>query len=135
MSNDFDNENVQVGEFDIDPESIPDQPEVPLGQEIVFEVVSAERKETLNEGKKSVRISLRVTAADLPGSQSAFATLWVTEQYKGKPHKSYANFLKTVHLPFTTSTQDLKGFRFVGKAGKNSKNPDFLDLTDVIRAA
>src|SRR5689334_1841160 len=113
-------ENVQVGEFEIDPESIPEAPETPLGEAVVFEVASAERKETINEGKKSVRISLRAFVPELPGSQSVFATLWVTEQYKGKPHKSFAQFLKAVKLPYTTSAADLKGFRFVGKASKNA---------------
>lgn len=128
-------ENVQIGEFEIDPEQIPDAPETPLGVDTVFEVASAERKETVNEGKKSVRISLRAYAPDLPGSSSVFATLWVTEQYKGKPHRSFAQFLKTVKLPYTTSAADLKGFRFVGKASKNAKNPDFLDLSEVVSAA
>lgn len=129
-------ENVSIGEFEVDPESIPDAPETPLATDTVFEVATAERKESVTpEGRKSVRISLRAFVPELPGSQSVFATLWVTEQYKGKAHKSYAQFLKTVKLPYTTSAADLKGFRFVGKASKNSRNPDYLDLSEVVSAA
>jgi hypothetical protein len=128
-------ENIQIGEFEIDPEQIPDAPETPLGVDTIFEVASAERKVTENEGKKSVRISLRAFVPELPGSQSVFATLWVTEQYKGKAHKSFAQFLKTVKLPYTTAAADLKGFRFVGKAGRDPKNPDYLGLSEVVSAA
>ena len=123
----------QVGEFEFDPELIPEAPELPLEQEIVLEIAAAERKETVNEqdGRKSIRIAIRAGSPDLVGAQSVFASLWVTEQYRGKAHKSFAQFLKTVGLPYTTQAQDLVKVRFAGKVRKQVKNPDFLELYEV----
>jgi len=125
-------EEVKIGEFSVDPESIPEAQDLPEKSSIVLEVATAERKETVNEeGRKSVRISLRVISPDLVGSNSAFATLWVTEQFRGKPHKSFAQFLRVLGLPYTTQASDLKGLRFVGQVAKDPKNADFTQVTEV----
>lgn len=123
----------QIGEFDVDPESIPEQPKIPENTDVTLEVAHAERVEVNNEKGRSVRAKIRVSAPDYPGASNAFATLWVTEKYRGDPHRSYAQFLIKTKLPFTTQIeQDLKGFRFVGQVRPNAKNPDYLDLSKVI---
>ena len=121
-----------VGEFEVDPESIPEAQDIPERTSVVLEIATAERKETVNEeGRKSVRISLRAVSPDLVGSNSAFATLWVTEQFRGKPHKSFAGFLRVLGLPYTTQASDLKGLRFVGQVAKDPKNQDFTQIVEV----
>ena len=42
-------EEVRIGEFSIDPESIPEAQEFPTKQNVVLEVKSAERKEKVDE--------------------------------------------------------------------------------------
>ena len=121
-----------IGEFEVDPESIPEAKDIPERTSVVLEIVTSERKETVNEaGRKSIRIILRAVSPDLVGSNSAFATLWVTEQFRGKPHKSFAGFLKTLGLPYTTPSSDLVGLRFVGQVAKDPKNQDFIQVVEV----
>jgi hypothetical protein len=123
---------VFVGEFEVDPESIPEAPDLPEKQSIVLEVATAERKEKIDDnGRKSVRISARFVSVDLLGAPSAFATLWVTEQYRGKPHRSFAQFLRTTGLPYTTQASDLKGLRVVGQVARNKTNSEFYDVVEV----
>ena len=121
-----------IGEFEIDPETVPEAQEFPDKQDIILEVASAERKETVDEstGRKSVRISARFTSPNVLGS-SAFATLWVTEQFRGKSHKSFAQFLRTLGLPYTTQASDLKGLRVVGQVAQNKGNSDFFDVVKI----
>ena len=126
----------QVGEFEFDPELIPDAPELPLDTPITLEVLAAVRKETVTEdGRKSIRVAVKAGSPETPGTQPVFPSLWITEQYRGKAHKSFANFLKTLGLPYTTQAQDIVGVRFIGKVRKQAKNPDFLELTEVIGKA
>ncbi len=121
-----------IGDFDVNPEDIPEQPKIPENTDVVLEVVKAERLETTNENGRSVRAKVRVAAPDYPGANQAFATLWVTEKYRGEPHRSYAQFLIKTKLPFTTRIEeDLKGFRFIGQV-RPDKNPDFLALSKVV---
>lgn len=123
---------TRIGEFEVDPNSIPEQPKFPLGQDVQFEIKKAERKEKIDEetGAKNVRISVQVAAVDYPGSPLAFGTLWVTERFRGKPHRSYVGFLQKLELPYTTGVNDLAGVRFVGQASER-KGSDFLDLSAV----
>ena len=121
-----------IGEFEVDPESIPEAKDIPERTSVVLEIVTSERKETVSEeGKKSIRICLRVVSPDLVGSNSAFATLWVTEQFRGKPHKSFAGFLRVLGLPYTTQASDLIGLRFEGQVAKDPKNQDFAQVVEV----
>lgn len=122
-----------IGEFEIDPELIPDAAVVPENTNITLEIVASERKVTEKEGGgSSVRIAIRVQAPDFPGANSAFASLWVTEQYKGEAHRSLAKFLHTMKLPYTTQAAELVHLRFTGQVRKNAKNPDFLDVSKVV---
>lgn len=129
-------EELFIGEFSVDPESIPEAPQIPEGTNVLLEIVKAERKEKQGEdGRTSVRIAIQAKAPDYPGSGLAFATLWVTEQFRGKPHRSYAQFLVKTGTPLNTTAGALAGVRFVGKVKPNAKNPDFLDVSEVIGAA
>ena len=123
---------VLIGEFSIDPETIPEQDKLSENIDLTLEVVKAERKEKIDEeGRKSVRISLQVACTDVANSPLAFATLWITEKFKGAAHRSFATFLKTLDLPYTTTVDSLKGTRFTGQVRANKQNPDFLDLSKV----
>lgn len=125
-----------IGEFDVNPDDIPEAPQIPEGTNVLLEVIKAERKEKEGEdGRKSVRISIQAKAPDYPGSGLAFATLWVTEQFRGKPHRSYAQFLVKTGTALSTTAPQLVGVRFVGKVKPNAKNPDFLDVSEVVGAS
>ena len=125
-----------IGEFDVNPEDIPEAPQIPEGTNVLLEVVKAERKEkTGDDGRRMVWINVQAKAPDYIGSSHAFATLWITEKFRGKPHRSFAQFLLKTDTPLSTTAGALVVKRFIGKVKPNAKNPDFLDVSEVVGAA
>ena len=128
---------IVVGDFEVDPDLIPDPPKVPLGTPLVFEVVKAERKESNKElegggTRRTVYINLQVKATDVEGTPSLFPTLFVTEKFKGPAHKSWKHFLEINRLPYTTRAEsDLVGFRFKGIARKSKRDDEAPELASV----
>lgn len=119
-----------LGEFDIDPTTIPEPPSLPQNQDIVLEVASADVVEHEGEYGKSTRVKIRVTAPDLLGASGAFGTLWVTEKFKGKAHKSLTRFYETLNIPYTTRTAELVGLRFVGQVSEDKNG--YFNLSKVV---
>ena len=120
---------IQIGEFEVDPSTIPPPPSLPQGQEILFEVAEAKREEktkTLDDGseRRSVWVSARASAVDIEGHPSVFLTLWLNERFLGPVHRSFAHFLQFMGLPYTTRAADLQGVRFYAFAAPDKKRED-----------
>ena len=116
---------IRFGEFEIDPDSIPNPPQVQTGTPLVFEIEAATRKEVVKEDTgKTVWVELQCRPVEQPEAL-LYASLFVTERFLGKPHKSWKNFLVTMGLdPKTTNAASLVRTRFKGVAGEDRKSDD-----------
>ena len=113
------------GEYEIDPDSIPNPVQVTQGVPMVFEVETSVRGEVVKEETgRTVWVDLTVRPVEQPEAL-LYPRLFVTEKYAGPAHKSWKNFLITLGLdPKTTRAQDIVRLRFKGIAGKDKKRDD-----------
>lgn len=129
---------IFVGDFEVDPDLIPEPPKVPLGTPLVFEIVKGTRVTGGNDnGDRFVYNDLQCKAIDVDGTPSIFSRLWVTERFEGSPTRSWKHFLRICKLPYTTRAEhDLAGFKFKGTARVNKKRDDGApELASVIGPA
>ena len=123
---------IVVGDFEVDPDLIPDPPKVPLGIPLVFEIVKGTRVEGTGEKGRFVYNDLQIKAVDVEGTPSLFPRLWVTEKFKGSTARSWKHFLEVTKLPYTTRAEfDITGFRFKGIARKSKRDDEAPELASV----
>lgn len=122
-------EPFAFGEFEVDPDLIPDPPKVTVGIPQVFQVETAIRAEVVKpETGKTVFIKATLRPVEQPEAL-LFQSWFVTEKYLGSPAKSWKNFLVTMGLdPKNTKAQDIVHLRFKGVAGKDKKRDDDLPI-------
>ena len=103
-----------IGEFEIDPGTIVEEPLLDKTQEHVFEIKKSERKVGKDSGKPYINLDL--VPVDAP-SKHVFHVYGLSAEALSKKSSgiSFKKFLDKLALPYTTTAQDLVGIRFKAK--------------------
>jgi len=106
-------DQVFVGEFPVDPDTIVDSPLAPAKQELELKVEKAERKTAETTG--NVFISLTIAVVDFPGN-SLWQGYFLTSKAIAARSSviSWKKFLDKVKLPYSTSASELVNLKFIG---------------------
>ena len=124
---------MQFGEFNIDPSTVPEPPQVPLGQDLTFEVVAVQRKEyTTDEGRNGTRIELQLQCIDVPGA-TVFHSFFPPRYRSGSAHKNWYSFLLLLGHDIHAQAESVVRSRFRARAERDVN--DYVHLAKILGLA
>ncbi len=122
-----------IGEFEVDPETIHEEPLLEKGKEFIFLVGKSERVEVTEERKAKAAegkeiypyINVELKAVDVPGKTIFHIFSFSPKALANRSSAfSYKKFLEKTGLPYTTLASDLRDLRLVAAVKHEGKGDE-----------